>query len=465
MAQQEVYDVAVLGGGPGGYIAALRSARYGLKTALIEKEKIGGTCLHWGCIPTKGLLQNAQVYRHCLESEKFGIRTGEVAYDWDAIMERQRGIIDRLHKGVQSLMKKHEIEVISGFGKLTSPSEIEIETADGIRQVAAGKIVLATGSTARSLPGVVFDEDRIISNIGALAMKNPPKSLIVIGAGAVGVEFASIYKTFGAEVTILEYLPRLVPLEDEEISKYLFRCFKKEKIGVQLGVAVQTVENRGDHVHVVYKKGEDLVGQDAEMCLVSVGRKPSVEGIGLENTAVRVERGAIVTDEFCRTDEPTVYAIGDAIGNYQLAHVAEVEGLLAVDHLAGKNPEPIDYSAVPRCTYCHPQIGSVGLSEKECQDQGIPYEVGTAQFMPNGKAMAVGETDGFSKVIRHAETGELLGGHIIGPEATELVMEFVVAKKNRMTAASLAHTIHAHPTLSEVNLDALHNAIGDPVHS
>ncbi|MCB9768476.1 MAG: dihydrolipoyl dehydrogenase [Candidatus Omnitrophica bacterium] len=464
MSSENQYDIAILGGGPGGYIAAIRAARHGLKTALIEKEKIGGTCLHWGCIPTKGLLQNAQVFRHCTESDSFGIRTGEVSYDWEAIMERQRGIIDRLHKGVQSLMKKHQIEVIPGFGRLASPTSLEVETQEGARIVQAKNIVVATGSVARSLPGVQLDEERVISNVGALTMKKPPKSLVVIGAGAVGVEFASIYRTFGAEVTILEYLPKLVPLEDEEVSKYLFRCFKKAKMNVQLGVAVQTVENRGDHVQVTYKKGEDLVEMEAEMCLVSVGRKPIVEGIGLENTKAKVERGVIVVNEYCQSDEPTVYAIGDVIGNYLLAHVAEVEGLLAVDHIAGKGPEPIDYSAVPRCTYCHPQIGSVGLSEKECEEQAIPIEVGKAQFMPNGKAMALGETDGFSKVIRHAETGELLGGHIIGPEATDLVMEYVVAKKNRMSAASIAHTIHPHPTLSEVNLDALHNAIGEPVH-
>jgi dihydrolipoamide dehydrogenase len=464
MNETQKYDVAVLGGGPGGYVAAIRAAQLGRKVAIVEKEKLGGTCLHVGCIPTKGLLQNAEVFHHCKESEKFGIQTGEVRFDWNAIMERQRSIIERLHKGVQMLMKKNDIQVLPGTGKLLTSNQIEVNGTEETWTVEADRIVLATGSTARSLPGVTIDEKRIVSNVGALILEKPPATMIVIGAGAVGVEFAGIFKTFGTEVTILEYLPRLVPLEDEEISKQLLRSFKKARIGVKTGVAVQSVETVGERVRVVYKEEDSEQTLEADICIVAVGRRPVSEGIGLENTQVKTDRGFVLVDEYCRTDDPSIYAIGDLIGNYQLAHVAEVEGWLAASHLCGEEIEPIDYLAVPRCTYCQPQIGSVGLSEAEAVAKGYAIEVGRFQFLANGKALALGSTDGFSKVIRHAETGEILGAHIIGPEATELVMEMVVAIRNKVSAKDMAHTIHPHPTLSEVNLEALHAAIGEPVH-
>jgi len=457
------FDIAVLGGGPGGYVAAIRASQLGKRAVLIEREKIGGTCLHWGCIPTKALLQNAEVYRHCLESESFGIETGQVSFDWDAITQRRRGIVERLHKGVQFLMKKNNIEVRHGSGRLVSPTSIVVEGERSAETLEVDHIILATGSVAKSLPGVEIDEERVISNIGALTLKEPPASMTVIGAGAVGVEFASIYRTFGTDVTILEYMPRLVPLEDEEVSKQLLRSFRKARIQVQTGVAVQAVENLGDRIRTTFKKNDKEETTESEICLVAVGRQAVTEGIGLENTRVRTNRGVVVVDEYCRTDEPSVYAIGDLIGNYQLAHVAEVEGVLAASHVCGREAEPIDYSAVPRCTYCQPQIGSVGLSEAEAKEKGIPIEVGTFQFQANGKALAMGNTEGFSKIIRHAETGEILGGHIVGPEATELVMELVVAKRHKMTVRDLARTIHAHPTLSEVTLEALHAALGEPL--
>jgi dihydrolipoamide dehydrogenase len=464
MAEMEKFDVVIVGGGPGGYVAAIRAGQLGKKVALVEKNRLGGTCLHVGCIPTKGLIQNADVLRTCRESEQFGIKTSEVTFDWEAVIQRQSAIIERLHKGIQFLMKKNNVSVFQGFGKMASSNRVEIHSDKGIQTLETEKTILATGSVAKSLPGVELDEERIVSNVGALVMKSPPKRLIVIGAGAVGVEFASIYHTFGSEVTILEYLPRLVPLEDAEISQQLERFFKKSRIKCMTGVAVQTVENTGAGVRVSCKKGEEGVVLEGDVCLVAVGRKAVIEGIGLENTSVKTNRGVILVDEYCRTDDPAIYAIGDAIGNYQLAHVAEVEGYLAASHIAGAEAHPIDYEAVPRCTYCYPQIGSVGLSEAEAAEKGIAVEIGRYQFQANGKAMSLGHTDGLSKVIRHAETGELLGAHIIGPEATELVMEMVVAKQNKISVKSMAHTIHAHPTLSEVNLEALHNAIGEPVH-
>ncbi|NUN96520.1 MAG: dihydrolipoyl dehydrogenase [Candidatus Omnitrophica bacterium] len=464
MTATQSFDVAVLGGGPGGYVAAIRAAQLGKSVALVEKNKLGGTCLHVGCIPTKGLIQNSDVLRTCRESEQFGIKTGEVTFDWSAVIQRQWGIVERLHKGVQFLMKKNNITVVNGFGRLATSNRIEVDSSGEKWSIEADKIIIATGSVAKSLPGVELDEDRIVSNVGALAMKSPPKRLLVIGSGAVGVEFASIYHVFGSEVTILEYLPRLVPLEDPEVSQQLERFFKKSRIKCLTGVAVQKVERTDDGVRAIYRKGEEELGIEGDVCLVAVGRRAVIEGIGLESTQVKTDRGVILTDAYCRTDDPSIYAIGDAIGNYQLAHVAEVEGWLAASHLAGAEAHPIDYSAVPRCTYCYPQIGSVGLSEAEAREQGIPVEVGKSPFMANGKAMALGHTDGFSKVIRHAETGELLGAHIIGPEATELIMEFVVANQNRVSVKDLAHTIHAHPTLTEVSLEALHAAVGEPVH-
>lgn len=458
------FDTVIIGGGPGGYVAAIRAAQLGQKTALVEKNKLGGTCLHIGCIPTKGLIHHAEVYRSCLESEKLGITTGEVSFDWSKVMERQAQVIGRLHKGVEFLMKKNDITVFHGHGSFLSSRKIAVQGDDQNWEIEADKVIVATGSVARTLPGIDIDEQRIISNIGALSLSAVPESMVVIGAGAVGVEFACIYRSFGCEVTILEYMPRLVPLEDEEVSRELERMLKRMRIKVLTGVAVQGAVNLGEQVAVRYQKGEEEHTIEADVCLCAVGRRAMIEGIGLENTAVETERGVIKVDEFCRTNDPAVYAIGDAIGNYLLAHVAEAEGYLAASHLAGSACHKLNYQAIPRCTYSYPQIGSVGLSEKEATDQGIPVQVGKAAFQANGKALAIGHPEGFSKLVQHAETGQLLGAHIIGPEATELIHEFVLAITHQMKTSAVAEMVHAHPTLSEVNMEALHQTLGEPLH-
>jgi dihydrolipoamide dehydrogenase len=458
---ETIYDVAVIGGGPAGYTAAIRGAEYGLKVALIDASpKLGGTCLHVGCIPTKALLFNAELWDYLKEAEEFGIKGVEARQlDWAAVLARKNAIITKHVKGLEFLMKKHKITVIPGFGRLTGPAQggihtVEVEANGQKSPVKAKNVMIATGSEARLLPGLKADET-ILTNIEILSLNAPPKSLIVIGAGAVGVEFASIFRSFGSEVTILEFLPRMVPVEDEEISKELARVFRKRGIETQTGAKVDKVEKTAAGVKVSYTdaNGKPQV-KEAEKVLVAVGRGPLTNGIGLEKTKVELERGSVKVNEAQETAEPGVFAIGDIVaGLPQLAHVGAMSGMVAMAKIAGRKFRPVRRDRIPSCTYTEPQIGSAGLTEAQAKEKGHEIKVGKFPFAGNSKATIVDSHDGFVKVIADANYGDFLGVLIFGPLATELIAEAVAVMELEGTVDELMFTIHAHPTLSEAMLD------------
>ena len=456
-----IYDVVVMGGGPAGYTAAIRGAEYGLKVALVDANpKLGGTCLHVGCIPTKALLFSAELWDYMKEAAAFGIKGVEAReLDWPAVLARKNAIVTKHVKGLEFLMKKHKIAVVSGFGRLTGPAQNGVHTVEvdlnGVKsQTKARNILLATGSEAKLLPGLKAD-DTILTNIEILNLNAPPKSLIVIGAGAVGVEFASIFRSFGAEVTILEFLPRMVPVEDEEISKELARLFRKRGIETSTGAKVEKVEKTAEGVRVNYTdaNGKPQV-KEAEKVLVAVGRAPRTNGIGLEKTRAELDRGFVKVNEAQETAEPGVYAIGDIVaGLPQLAHVGAMSGMVAMAKIAGRKFRPVRRERIPGCTYTDPQIGSAGLTETQAKEKGYTVKVGKFPFAGNSKATIVGSHDGFVKVVADAKYGEILGVHIIGPQATELIAEAVAVMELEGTVDDLMFTVHAHPTLSEAMLD------------
>ena len=459
---ETIYDVAVIGGGPAGYTAAIRGAEYGLKVALIDASpRLGGTCLHVGCIPTKALLFNAEIWDHLKHAAELGIANiGTPTLDWDAVQKRKSGIITKHVKGLEFLMKKNKVTVIPGFGRITGPAKdgvhtVDVDTNGAKSKVKAKNVMLAMGSEAKLLPGLTAD-DRILTNIEILALPQPPKSLIVIGAGAVGVEFASIFRSFGAEVTILEFLPRVVPVEDEEISKELTRVFKKRGIDINTGAKVEKVERTADGVRVSYtdSNGNAQV-KEAQKVLVAVGRAPNTAGIGLEKTKVELDRGFVKVGEAQETAEPGVYAIGDIVaGLPQLAHSGSMAGMVAMAKIAGKHYRPLRRDRIPAGTYTEPQIGSVGLTETMAKEKGYDVKVGKFPFAGNSKATIVGSHDGFVKVVSDAKFGEILGVHIIGPQATDLIAEAVAVMDLEGTVEEMMFTVHAHPTLSESLLDA-----------
>ena len=459
---ETIYDVAVIGGGPAGYPAAIRGAEYGLKVALIDASpRLGGTCLHVGCIPTKALLFNAELWDYLKEAEEFGIKGVEARQlDWAAVLARKSAIITKHVKGIEFLMKKHKIAVIPGFARLTGPAQhgvhtIEVEANSQKSSVKAKNVMIATGSEAKLLPGLKADET-ILTNIEILSLNAPPKSLIVIGAGAVGVEFASIFRSFGSEVTILEFLPRMVSVEDEEISKELARVFRKRGIETQTGAKVEKVEKTAAGVKVSYTdaNGKPQV-KEAEKVLVAVGRGPLTNGIGLEKTRVELERGSVKVNEAQETAEPGVFAIGDIVaGLPQLAHVGAMSGMVAVAKIAGRKFRPVRRDRIPSCTYTEPQIGSVGLTEAQAREKGYEVKVGKFPFAGNSKATILGSHDGFVKIVSDAKYGEILGVHILGPQATELIAEAVAVLELEGTVEEMMFTIHAHPTLAESLLDA-----------
>jgi dihydrolipoamide dehydrogenase len=463
-----IYDIAILGGGPAGYTAAIRAGQYGLKVALVEKsDKLGGTCLHVGCIPTKSLLFNAEVYDHVKHAKEYGIEgLGEGQVNWQAVLERKNGIISKHTKGLDFLMRKNKVTVVPGYGRLTGPAKngvlaISVEGPKGAATVQAKNIILATGSDAKLLPGLQAD-DRVLTNTEILSLKEIPKSLAIIGAGAVGVEFGSIFRSFGSEITIIEFLPRVVPNEDEDVSKELARSFKKRGIDINVGAKVEKVEKTKTGVKVTFtaSDGKQVV-KEAEKVLVAVGRAPRTENIGLEKTKIKPERGFIKVNEWMQTDEPGIYAVGDIVaGLPQLAHTGAMAGMVVAAKIAGKYARPVRRDRVPACTYTEPQIGSVGLTEAQAKEKGYAVKVGKFPFSANSKASIVGSHEGFIKVVADSKYGEVLGVHIIGPQATELVAEAVTAIELEATVDEMMFTIHAHPTLAEAMLDGFGSVEG-----
>ena len=470
---ESTYDLAIIGSGPAGYTSAIRAGQYGLKTALIEKDGLlGGTCLHVGCIPTKALLFNAELWDHLKEGKEFGIEGVDARkLNWGAVQDRKGKIVAKHAKGLEFLMKKNKVETIKGYGKLTGGRQngvltLEVKGADGkTSQVKAKNVILATGSEARMIPGLAPD-DRVLTNIEILNLKEIPKSLVVVGAGAVGVEFASIYRSFDAAVTILEMLPRLVPVEDEEISKELARVYRKRGINFFTAAKVEKVEKTKTGVTVTFSVDGKQQTVEAEKILIAIGRKPRTENIGLEKTKIKSDRGFLKVSPRLETEEPGVYAIGDIVlGTPQLAHVGAMEGIVAVTKIAGKEGKPIDPLKIPNATYCHPEIGSVGLTEAKAKELGYNVKVGKFPFTANSRASIVGQHEGFIKVVSDAKYGEILGVHIIGPQATELISEAMAAMELEATVEDLMWTIHAHPTLAEAMLDASNSVYGMAINA
>ncbi len=457
------YDLIVIGSGPGGYSAAIRAGQYGLKTALIEKSPyLGGTCLHVGCVPTKALLHTAEVWDYFKNPEAQGISCQDPRLDYQKVLDRKNKVVMGHAKGIEFLMKKHKVDVIKGFARLKGRGQVEVLSGNESRTLEAKNIILATGSEARMLPGLTPDEKTIVTNIEILSRTSVPKSLLVIGAGAVGVEFASIFKRFGSQVTVFEMLPRLVPVEDEEVSKELDRQFRKQGIVCETGAKVLEVQRTASGVTLQVQLATGKTQAfEGEMLLVAVGRKPNTDSCGLENTRAELDRGFVQVDGFQRTGEPGLYAIGDIVaGTPQLAHVATMEGMVAVAHIAGRPATPIRKNRIPGCTYTEPGIGSAGLTEKQARDQGYDVKVGKFPFAGNSKASILGNHGGFVKVVADAKYGEILGVHIIGPHAYELIGEAVAAMEAEATVETMMSTIHAHPTLYEAVGEAFNSVYG-----
>ena len=469
---ETIYDIAIIGSGPAGYTGAIRAGQYGLKTALIEKDGfLGGTCLHVGCIPTKALLFNAELWDHLKEAKEFGIEGVDARkLNWAAIQDRKAKIVAKHAKGLEFLMKKNKVETVKGYGKLTGPAQngvhtVEITNGGKASQIKAKNVILATGSEARLIPGLEVS-DRILTNIEILSLKEIPKSLVIVGAGAVGVEFASIYRSFDCEVTIVEMLPRLVPVEDEEVSKELARVYRKRGINFHTGAKVEKVEKTKTGVGVTIMVDGKQHKIEAEKILIAIGRKPRTQNIGLERTKIKPEREFIKTDSWMHTSEPGVYAVGDIVlGTPQLAHVGAMEALVAVAKIAGKTAKPINRERIPGATYCHPEIGSVGLTETQARQAGYNVKVGKFPFTANSRASIVGQHEGFIKIVSDSDYGEILGVHIIGPQATELIAEAVAAMEMEATVEDLMWTIHAHPTLAEAMLDASNSVYGIAINA
>lgn len=464
------YDVVVIGSGPGGYVAAIRAAQLGFKTGIIEKESLGGICLNWGCIPTKALLKSAQVFEYIKHAQDFGIEaTGK--QNFPAVVKRSRGVADKMSKGVQFLMRKNKIDVIMGFGKLVAQGKIEVTAADNSKQTVEAKhIIIATGGRSRQLPTLPVDGKKIISYREAMVLPEQPKSMIVVGSGAIGVEFGYFYNAMGTKVTIVEFMPRIVPVEDEEISKELEKSFKKSGIEIMVNTEVTKVDTSGAGVKATLKTANGEQVLEADVLLSAVGVQANLEGIGLEELGIKVEKGRISVDKFSQTNVPNIYAIGDCSPGAALAHVASKEAIICVENIGygekkfAHQPEALDYGNVPGCTYCSPEIASVGLTEKGARDAGYEIKVGKFPLSASGKASASGHTEGFVKVIFDAKYGEWLGTHMIGYNVTELIAETVTARKLETTYHEVLNAIHPHPTISESIKDAVEVAYGEAIH-
>ena len=463
----EQFDVTIIGSGPGGYVAAIRAGQLGLKVAIVEKDsRLGGTCTLRGCIPTKQMLMSAHIYEQMQHAADFGVQASGIQLAFADVQKRKEKVVLKNSKGIEYLMKKNKVTVFKGTGKLALPGKVEVTDAEGKKQTLETKnIIIATGSVVRPIPGFETDGKHVVNSDHILELKDVPKSLIVMGCGAVGVEFASVYSRFGADTTIVELLPRLVPLEDEEVSKELERSFRKRGIKSLVDTKLEKLEKTETGVRVTGKNGKgETVTLESEMLLVAVGRMPYTEGLGLLGTKIKVDRGFIQVDGFQQTGENGVYAIGDVVPTPLLAHLASKEGIVAVEHMAGKNPQPVNLRLVPNCTYCDPEIGSVGLTEAKAREQGYDVKVGKFPFSASGKARIIGEEEGFVKVVSETKYDEILGVHIIGPHATELIAEACVAMQLESTAEELGRTMHAHPTISEAVMEAAEGVHGLAVH-
>ncbi|MBM7648118.1 dihydrolipoamide dehydrogenase [Bacillus ectoiniformans] len=472
----EEYDVVVLGGGTGGYVAAIRAAQLGLKTAIVEKGKLGGTCLHKGCIPSKALLRSAEVYSTAKNSEEFGVSTEGVSLNFMKVQERKQKIIDGLHSGVQQLMKKGKIDVFEGLGRILGPSifspmpgtiSVEMNNGTDNEMLIPKNVVVATGSRPRTLPGLDIDGEYVLSSDEALELTEVPKSIIIVGGGVIGIEWASMLCDFGSKVTVIEYADRIIPTEDKEVSKEMERLLKKRGVEfvTKAKVLAETVQKADGEVSIKAEAGGSEQTFTAEKILVSVGRQANVEGIGLENTDIQIEKGFIDVNEFYQTKESHIYAIGDVIGGLQLAHVASHEGITAIEHIFGENVDPIDYNTVSKCIYSSPEAASVGLTEQQAVDQGFEVKTGKFSFRAIGKALVYGESDGFVKIVADKQTDDVLGVHMIGPHVTDMISEAGLAKVLDAAAWEIGHTIHPHPTLSEAIGEAALAVDGKAIHS
>ncbi len=460
------FDLVVIGGGPGGYVAAIRGAQLGLKTAVVEKQHLGGVCLNWGCIPTKALLRTAEIKHLIDHADMFGLKVSKCDVLLDKVVERSRKIADQLSNGIKHLLKKNKISHMAGHGRLLGNGQIEVTTSEGKKESVKSKhIIIATGAKAREIPSIPVDGDKIWVAKHAMVPDTLPKSLLVIGSGAIGIEFASFYKTLGCDVTVVELLDRILPQEDEEISKLAQKSFEKQGIKFILNATVDRVESLKNGVKATLKKGTTQETLEADRVIVAIGVVGNTEDLGLEKTKVKIEKGQIVTDTWCATHEPGVYAIGDVAGAPWLAHKASHEGILCVEKIAGlKHVHPLDRSKIPGCTYSLPQVASIGLTEAKAKEGGRDIKVGRFPYMGNGKALALGDTEGLVKTIFDAKTGELLGAHLIGAEVTELIQGFAIAKTLETTEVELMHTIFPHPTLSEMMHESVLNAFGQTIH-
>lgn len=458
------FDLIVIGSGPGGYVAAIRASQLGMKVAVVERENLGGICLNWGCIPTKALLKSAQVFEYISHADEYGVSVKDFKADFSKMISRSRATADKMSKGINFLFRKNKIEVLEGDGKVTRNKTVSVTKDGKTTEHQAKHIIIATGARSRELPSIPMDGEKVFGYRKAMVLDKQPDSMIVVGAGAIGCEFAYFYSTIGTKVTIIEYMDRLVPVEDEEVSKELEKSYKKQGIQVMTGAAVESIDTKGNGVKAQVKTAKGTVTVEADVLLSAAGIAANIEGIGLEDLGIKTDKGKIVVDAYYQTNVPGVYAIGDVVAGQALAHVASAEGIICVEKIAGQHPEPLDYNNIPGCTYCSPEIASVGYTEKQAKEAGYEVKVGKFPFSASGKASAAGANTGFVKVIFDAKYGEWLGAHMIGANVTEMIAEVVAARKLETTGHEIIKTVHPHPTMSEAVMEAAAAAYGEVIH-